>query len=178
MKKQYLKMMVKKMPCHVDNFSEYDEKRVQLYNAVQEYNSAGYSKRQIAIMLHCSRNTVTKYLDGNYEALCKKEFPSGMDRFYDYIIKSLRSGISRKDVYLGFVAKGYEGGKTAAYDYMNKIVARFQIDIAVYKNSSYEAIQKKKAMQKYPVIRELMCCIREFREIYKKSKRQIKARYI
>ncbi len=198
MKKRYLKMMVKKMPCHVDNFFEYDEKRVQLYNAVQEYNSAGYSKRQIAIMLHCSRNTVTKYLNGNYEALCKKEFSSGMDRFYDYIIKSLRSGISRKDVYLSVVDKGYKGGKTAAYDYMNKIAARFQIDIAVYKSSSYEAIQKNKAMQKYnhlsrsgifrfllmgaeltanhatyilqkyPAIRELMCCIREFREIYEK----------
>jgi len=83
----------------VDNFTEYNEKSVQLYNAIREYNSAGYSNRQISKMLHCSRNTVTKYLNGDYEALCRKDFRSGMDNFYDYIIKSLIAGISRKDVY-------------------------------------------------------------------------------
>ena len=69
----------KKMPCSVDNLSEYNQKRVQLYTAIKEYNSAGYSKRQISKVLHCSRNTVTKYLNGEYEALCKKDFRSGTD---------------------------------------------------------------------------------------------------
>jgi len=86
------------MSYAVDNFTEYDEKSVQLYNAIREYNSAGYSNRQISKMLHCSRNTVTKYLNGDYEDLCRKDFRSGMDNFYDYIIKSLIAGISRKDV--------------------------------------------------------------------------------
>ena len=71
----------KKMPCSVDNLSEYNQKRVQLYTTIKEYNSAGYSKRQISKVLHCSRNTVTKYLNGEYEALCKKDFRSGMDQF-------------------------------------------------------------------------------------------------
>ena len=65
----------KKMPCSVDNLSEYNQKRVQLYTEIREYNSAGYSKRQISKVLHFgSRNTVTKYLSGEYEALCKKIF--------------------------------------------------------------------------------------------------------
>lgn len=110
------------MPCSVDNLSEYNQKRVQLYTTIKEYNSAGYSKRQISKVLHCSRNTVTKYLNGEYEALCKKDFRSGMDQFYDYIIRALTSGISRKDVYRNVIEKGYKDGKSAAYDYMNKII--------------------------------------------------------
>ena len=122
-----------------------------------------------------------------------------MDQFYDYIVKALTSGISRKDVYCNVIEKGYKGGQSAAYDYMNKIIERFQIDVAIYKSSSPEAIQNKKALQKYdhlsrnsifrylwmgvelsenhkayilqkyPKLKELMHCVREFREIYEKK---------
>ena len=200
--------LVKKTPCCVDNVIEYNEKSVQLYKAIYEYDSAGYSKRQISKMLHCSRNTVTKYLNGDYEALCRKDFRSGMDQFYNYVFKSLNTGISRKDVYRSILAKGYKGGQTAAYDFMNKIIERFQIDIAVYKSSSAEAVQKKKKLQKYdrisrsgvfrflwmgaeltgnhkacllqtyPKLRELMACIREFREIYEKKNMALLYLYI
>ena len=176
--------LVKKTPCCVDNVIEYNEKSVQLYKAIYEYDSAGYSKRQISKMLHCSRNTVTKYLNGDYGALC------------------------RKVVYRSILAKGYKGGQTAAYDFMNKIIERFQIDIAVYKSSSAEAVQKKKKLQKYdrisrsgvfrflwmgaeltgnhkacllqtyPKLRELMACIREFREIYEKKNMALLYLYI
>lgn len=173
------------------------KKSVQLYHAIHEYAAAGYSKREIAKIVHCGRNTVTKYLNGDYGSLCRKNFRSGMDRFYDYIIKELSAGTSRKDVYRSLLIKGYPGKRTAAYDYMNKLIERFQIDIAVYKSSTAEAVQKKKRLQKYdhisrneifrflwmgaeitethkkylmdnyPQLKELPSCIREFREIYK-----------
>ena len=54
-----------------------------------------------------------------------------MDQFYDYIIKELSAGISRKDVYYRLIQKGYKGKLTAAYNYMNKIIKSHQIDIAV-----------------------------------------------
>lgn len=192
-------MRVKKTPCDVDNFAEYKEKSVQLYNTIHEYAAAGYSKRAIAKIVRCGRNTVTKYLNGDYESLCRKDFRSGMDPFYDYIIKELSSGTSRKDVYRSLLTKGYQGGQTAAYDYMNKIIERFQIDIAVYKSSRVESIQKKKELQKYdhlsrggvfrflwmnaeittthksylmdsyPQLGELFACVREFREIYQRK---------
>ena len=182
----------------MDNFTEYNEKSVQLYNAIHEYAAAGYSKRAIAQTIHCGRNTVTKYLDGDYEALCRKDFRSGMDQFYDYIIRELSAGTSRKDVYRSLLTKGYKGGQTAAYDYMNKIIKRFQIDIAIYKSSTAEAIRKKKSLRRYhhisrsgvfrflwmdaeiapaqkahlldsyPQLREVLSCIREFREIYQR----------
>ena len=158
--------LVKKMHCDVDKLLNYNEKSVQLYQSIHEYSEAGYSKRAIAKILHCSRNTVTKYLEGDYDSLCHKNFYSGMDQFYDY---------------------------------MNKIIERFHIDIAVYRSFSTDAIQKKKKIQKYdhisrngifrflwmnheiterhksylmdtyPQLRTLKSCIREFREIFQKK---------
>lgn len=149
--------------------------------------------------LHCSSATVIKYRHGDYESLCRKNFRSGMEQFYDYIIKELSAGTSRKDVYRGVKGKGYKGGQSAAYDYMNRIVKRLHLEIAMYKSSTPEAIQKKKVLEKYdhltrneivrflwldaelaethkkyviekyPQIGELKNCIREFREIYEKK---------
>lgn len=183
----------------MDNSPEYDEKKVKLYHEIQEYVSAGYSQRQIMAELHCSSATVIKYRHGDYEGLCRKNFRSGMEQFYDYIIKELSAGTSRKDVYRGVKGKGYKGGQSAAYDYMNKIVKRLHLEIAIYKSSTPEAIQKKKALEKYdhltrneivrflwldaelaethkkyviekyPQIGILKNCIREFREIYEKK---------
>ena len=62
------------MPDAVDNSIEYNPKSVQLYNSIREYAAAGYSKREIAKILHCGRNTVTKYLNGDYESLCKRDY--------------------------------------------------------------------------------------------------------
>jgi hypothetical protein len=39
---------------------------------------------------------------------------------------------SRKDVYRSIIQKDYKGGQTADYDYMNKIIKRFHIAIAIY----------------------------------------------
>ena len=69
----------KKMPEAVDNLIEYNPKSVQLYNSIREYAAAGYSKREIAKILHCGRNTVIKYLNGDYESLCNRDFRSGME---------------------------------------------------------------------------------------------------
>ena len=137
----------------MDNGVEYNEKKV--YNCTKPFTNtllSDIAKREIAKVLHCGRNTVAKYLNGDFEALCRKDFRSGMEPFYDYIIKELSAGISRKDVYRSLLTKGYLGGQTAAYDYMNKLIERFQIDIAVYKSSTTEAIQKKKGLQKYDQI--------------------------
>ena len=71
---------VKKMSEAVDNSIEYNPESVQLYNNIREYAAAGYSKR---------------------------DYRSGMDQFYDDIIKKLNAGVSRKDVYCHLLKKGY-----------------------------------------------------------------------
>lgn len=117
----------KKMYCDVDKLLNYNEKSVQLYQAIHEYSEAGYSKRAIAKILHCSRNTVTKYLEGDYDSLCHKNFYSGMDQFYDYIIKELSSGVSRKDVFRSLIQKGYKGGQTGQISIYNGLTAAKEV---------------------------------------------------
>lgn len=92
--------------------------------------------------------------------------------------------------------RGYKGGQSAAYDYMNKVIERFGIEVSAYKSTSPEAIQKKKALEKYdhlsrtgifhflwmgqeltsyhkqylfetyPKLNELYVCVKEFRQIF------------
>ncbi|AFA49229.1 transposase [Acetobacterium woodii] len=178
---------------------KYDEKRIQLYNAVKEYISAGFSINQTAKFLHCSRKTVRNYMNGDFDSLCCREPQSCADRYYDYIVKSLSAGMIRKDIYREIIKQGYPGKMTAAYDYMNKVIQIQGIEIAVNRSSSIEAIERKKQLNKfdhlsrreifrflwmsedispkhrdflmvnYPVICKLYKCIKEFRQIFKKK---------
>ena len=188
--------MVKKTPSTVDNFIKLDENCVHIFNSVHELHFAGHSTRKIAKMLKMSRNTVSKYIHGEFEALCQKKFQSSMDIYHDYIVKSLHSGMNRKDIYNSVVAKGFSGKQSAAYDYMNKVVAHYSIDISIGRSSSAESMQRKKELlnydyltraeifkslwmdteispdhaeymlSKYPKLCELDTCVKEFREIF------------
>jgi len=186
----------KKGTENVESFSDFNEKCVQLFKATNEYHAAGFSKRKIARMLGVSRQTVIKYVGGDYQSLCQKKLRSGMDAYHDYIVKALKAGMSRIDVYENVVAKGFKGKRTSAYDYMNKLVTHYGLEISMYKSSSEEAIQKRKSIErfdyitraglfkflwmnselspehkdyvfkKYPQIYELYVCIKEFRQIF------------
>ena len=76
------------MHFNVDNHLDHNEKGVQLYNAIQEYSEAGDSKRETSKMLHCGRNTVAKYPEGDYDSLFRKHFYSGMDQFLTISLKN------------------------------------------------------------------------------------------
>ena len=140
---------VKKTPCNVDNFSNLDDKCVQLFKSIHELHAVGYSNTQIAKLLRISRNNVPKYIYGEFEALCQKKLRSGMDVYHDYIVKSLKAGISRKDTYNSVVAMGFKGKLTSAYVYMNKLIDHYGMEISIYKSTSAAALQRKKDIQKY-----------------------------
>ncbi|MDK2905901.1 MAG: hypothetical protein PWR12_1979 [Eubacteriaceae bacterium] len=138
-------------------------------------------------------------MDGDFEAFCRRELLSGADRYYDYIMKSLISGMIRKDIYREIKKQGYHGQVSTAYDYMNKLIEVNGIEIAVYRSASIESISKKKQLSKYdhvtrrsifrflwmndaltsgyrdylmdtyPIIGELYKCIKEFRQIFKEK---------
>ena len=123
---------------------------------------------------------------------------SSVDAYHDYIVESLKSGISRKDIYNSVIAMGFKGKQTCAYDYMNKLIAHYDIEVSVYKSTSAEAIQRRKQIQKYeyitraemlkvlwmntelssknkeyvfnkyPQLYELNICVKEFRQIFDK----------
>ena len=138
-------------------------------------------------------------MNGDFDALCCRELLSGADRYYDYIMKSLASGMIRKDIYREIKKQGYSGQVSTAYDYMNKLIAVHGIEIAVNRSSSIEAITRRKQLNKfdhitrqsvfrflwmndtvvsgyrdyliktYPIIYELYKCIKEFRQIFKEK---------
>ena len=139
----------KKTLCNVDNFSEFDDKRVQIFNSVHKLHSAGYSNRGIAKLLHIGRPTVVKYANGDFEALCRKTLRSGMDAYHDYIVKSLKAGMSRKGIYSKVIGMGFQGKITGACDYMNKLSSYYSIDVSLYRRTSAETIQRRKNLQKY-----------------------------
>lgn len=69
-----------------------------------------------------------------------------MNQFYDYIIKELSSGVSRKDVFRSLIQKGYKGGQTAAYDYIH-FLRREMLDFTafpVFFVSNLLLVQRKK----------------------------------
>ncbi len=83
---------------------------------MEQRSSKCLQKLKCSKTLASGKDDATKYLEGDYDFLCHKNFCSGMDQFYDYIIKELSSGMSRKDVFRSLIQKGYKGGQTAAYD--------------------------------------------------------------
>jgi predicted transcriptional regulator len=187
---------IKKGFTNVDNFLGLDERQVQIYESVNEFHAAGLSNREIAKLLRIGRSNVGKYIDGDFVALCQKKLRSGMDVYHDYIVKSLKAGLSRKDIYDNVVAKGFKGKLSGAYDYMNKLVAHYSIEVAIFRSSSPDAMQKRKQIEEYdyvtrtdmfsflwmnkplspghrdyiysmnPQICELATCVKEFRQIF------------
>jgi len=121
--------------------------RVSRYNAVQE---AGFSQRKISTMLNYSRNTVKKYYDAKMDDVCqKKTRESIFDPYYDDIIKSLQSGMSRTDTFNHIVSLGFTGrSRSGANSYMNQVAEQLQIDVQRYNSASPEVIKKRTAAQK------------------------------
>ena len=184
------------MQQNVESFTRFDEDRVKMFKSVHDLHAAGYSSRKVAKLLGISRNTARKYIHGEPESVCQKEFRSSLNIYHDYIVKSLQTGMSRKDVHLSIIEKGFNCKQSTAYDYMNKIVRHYGIDISIGKSISADAIQKGKNLQnydyltrsalfkslwmniellpthkqylfnKYPQLYELNICIKEFRQIF------------
>ena len=63
------------------------------------------------------------------ENICTQTLSSGVDRYRDYIMKSLSKGVCRSDILRGMREQGLICGNTAAYDYMNKLAAFYGIEL-------------------------------------------------
>ena len=166
------------------------------YLNIMRLHEAGYSIRKISRTLKYSRHTISKYLNGDMESVCTPELTSGVDRYRDYIIKALSKGICRSNIYRDLEKQGLRCGKTAAYDYMNRLAEIHGIDISLMKDATPEQKEKQKQIRKYdylsrktvfrylwmgedldkrhlaylyktyPKLRELQICIMEWRQIF------------
>lgn len=142
------KWSVKKTDDKNENSKRFCETRLSRYNAIKKLKSAGYSRRKIATILDCSRNTINKYYDAKVEEVCLKvNRESILDPYYDDIVKSLQSGMNLKDTYGHIVTLGFSGGRSGASHYMNRVAEELQIDVQKYHSASSETIVKRKAVQ-------------------------------
>ena len=145
---------VKKTNEKKENDKRLDYSYVSRYNAIQELKAVGYSQRKIALMLDCSRNTVSKYYDADVEAICQKAHcGSILDPYYDDIVKSLQSGLNLMDTFNHLVSLGYSGGRSGASVYMNQVSEQLQIEVQKYRSASPEIIQKRKDTQAHDYIK-------------------------
>lgn len=169
----------------------------QLYREIHRLHEAGYSARCISRMLHCNRQTVGRYLNGDMEAVCTPELRSGVDKYRDFIHQSLAEGICRSNILREMRRRGLNCGNTAAYDYMNHLAEVHGIELTPMENCSPEQKAKRREICKYsylsrkdvfrylrmgdeletsklawlfknyPVVQVLHICIQEFREIFR-----------
>ena len=83
------------------------------------------------------------------ENICTQTLSSGVDRYRDYIMKSLSKGVCRSDILRGMREQGLICGNTAAYDYMNKLAAFYGIELIPMQSCSPEQREKRKEILKY-----------------------------
>ena len=77
------------------------------------------------------------------------ELISGVDKYRNYIMTALRNGICRSNIYRELEKQGLRCGKTAAYDYMNRLAEIQGIDISIMKDATPAQKEKQKQIRKY-----------------------------
>ena len=83
------------------------------------------------------------------QSVCSPELTSGVDQFRDYIIKALNQGICRSNIYRELLKLGLRCGKTAAYDYMNKMADFYDIEVSLMRDCVPAQKEKQKHIQRF-----------------------------
>ena len=125
------------------------DKKIKLYEDIHRLNDAGFSARKIGYTLKCSRNTVRKYLNSGKSAICAPTLSSGVDKFHNYIVEALSNGKLRSVLYRELQIKGLSCGRTAAYDYFNRVAMMYNIEITPLESCTSEQKALRNSINKY-----------------------------
>ena len=123
--------------------------KVRLYEDIHKLYNAGYSQRKIGRELHCSRNTIKKYIHGDIISICTTTLTSGIDKYHDHIVKELSAGKCRSILYRELKEMGMSCKKTAAYDYFNRIVKLYNIELTPLESCTPKQKQLRNNIRKY-----------------------------
>ena len=82
----------------MDNLSEAERKRGQLIEQIQSLYKNGTSIREITRITGKDRKTVRKYPPGDPDLLCTSNVRSSLDRYTDFIINSIQSGLTQSTI--------------------------------------------------------------------------------
>jgi len=132
----------------VDNLTESERKRGQLIRMIQSFYQEGASIPEIARIIGKDRKTVTKYLQGDPDILCRSNATgSPLDKYTDLIVHDIKSGFTQSTIAKKLKALGYEGTLTNARMYIGKVASANGLEIRKYCNGSvlYNEDGSKKA---------------------------------
>lgn len=190
---------VKKIVSTVDNLTEAEHKRGQLIRQIQSLYKSGISIQEITRITGKNRNTVKKYLHGDPDLLCRSNVRSSLDKYTDFIIKSIQSGLTQSTIARKLAALGYAGTFTNVRSFICKVAVANNLEIRKYNNSSskynddgskktdIDYITRKGIFQylwmngelsqehkdylwkQMPILWEVEQCIKEFRYLFKKK---------
>ena len=190
---------VKKILFNVDNLSEKEQKRRNLIEQIQELHKDGISVQEISQITGKDRRTVKKYLEGDPNKLCHSNVHGSLERYTDFIIKSIQGGLTQSAIARKLADLGYAGTSTNARQYICKVASVNGLEIRKYCNGSakYNDDGSKKTDIDYitrkgifnylwmngeltqthrdflwkqmPILWEVEQCIKEFRMLFSKK---------
>lgn len=193
------RIAVKKMPPNVDNLSESEVKRRELIKEIQGLHNAGEKVSTIIRITGKDRRTVTKYLEGNPDILCRSNKRSALADKTDAIITDIKNGMTASEIAKKFKNAGALYTESNIRQFISKVAKENALAISKYvgTGSKYNKDGSRKPdkeyvtrkgifnhlwmniplsdshhealWKKYKILPELESCIREFREIFEKK---------
>lgn len=82
----------------MDNLTVSEDKRRKLIFQIQDLRREGASIREIARITGKERKTVTKYLNGDPDKLCRSNRHGNLEGYKDIIIKNIQCGMTQSSI--------------------------------------------------------------------------------
>lgn len=120
----------------MDNLSEKEQIRLKLIEQIQTLYKEGLSVQEISQSIGKDRRTVKKYIVGDPNKLCHSNVHGSLDRYTDFIIKSIKSGLTQSAISRKLKDLGYAGTSTNARRYICKIASANGLELRKYSNGS------------------------------------------
>ena len=117
----------------MDNLTAAETKLRQLIVQIQELYASEASISQISRIVGKKRQTVTKYIIGDPDILCRsKQRSSSLGGYDDLIIKSIEAGLTQSDIAKELKEAGYAGTGSNARMYICAIAKQQGLELAKY----------------------------------------------
>lgn len=183
----------------MDNLSEKEQKRRNLIEQIQKLHKDGFSVQEILQITGKDRRTVKKYLDGDPNKLCHSNVHGSLERYTDFIIKSIQSGLTQSAIARKLADLGYAGTSANARQYICKVATVNGLELRKYcigsakynddgsKKPDVDYITRKGIFnylwmngeltkkhkdflwKQMPILWEVEQCIKEFRQLFSKK---------
>lgn len=132
--------------------SESEKKRRELIITIQNLHKNGDSIREISRITGKERKTVTKYLDGDPDLLCKSNVRSNLDIHTGFILNNIKDGKTASTIAKQLKASGCSCTISNIRQFVAKLAKEHGIQIAKYCRTSPNYDQDGKPVPKMDYI--------------------------